>query len=511
MKKLLLFFLILSSSLWAQYLNHDYNLGRIVGGGYRFNTLVAELDRHAYQLAPALRFRMGVADRYQWDLDMSAHWIHANERLDYGAGFVFLGGNYKINNGHVLDWSLQNNNVAVTGTDHSIISGFDSKYRRTVQLSFTDRYLSREGYIFLDSAQYGFAFLHGPLLNPGQYQHQLQAHFTEDDINDPSFQVHYEPSLGLLPPLELQALMDLSHATHWNNQLGFGAEFRLSWLRLKASTQNPTIQAWDDLPDPDQFTHTGAIGILLGHRPLQFAHVEGNYDRFFSPILGARQIYLTHQTEDAPFQDSKRLQTYTSGAQVGINDFFTLGFTHRLATHGTDHSLTFSGIYSNIPLRTEGPYDVADMEYLWGYLVKPGDWRLCAQWRTPFLDPEHVSNSYGSSLTEIPHTSPTALSSYPTHAYSYSRPDIDVSVLLGLSELIYGKFHYSFFEKGLRVYGDTEELFWTGRTHVAGLAAGYTRFNAIWEAGVEMQSGSTEVNGNVRNVFPVYVRGVSRF
>lgn len=249
---------------------------------------------------------------------------------------------------------------------------------------------------------------------------------------------------------------------------------------------------------------------MFGRRNLQFAHVNGNYDGYFTRQLGKGQIYLQHQTQSRPYESNKRVLEYISSVQLGVHDLATLGATHNLTTQGENHSLTFSALFSSIPLRTEGPYDVSDMEYLWGPIPAPGHWRLSAQWRTPLLKPSQSPVVLGSSLYHFQGSPPNA-PAYTMNPYWSTEPDFRANLLLAVFERAFTRLEYSYTANGLIVNGDTDNPRWSGKAHNPGIAMGYAHFNAIYEAGILMQIGANEDNGKSLNVFPIYARTIMRF
>lgn len=520
MKHILTFSLVFTGILSAQSLNHDYNMGRIVGGDYRFTTLLSEVDSDILFIAPMQRYRMGVADRYQWDLDLVGYLQSTPDRLEYSLGAVRLGGIYKIQDGNMLDWSVANSNIAISGTGHSIVSGFNEKYDRNLDLSLGNNYLSRDGYIFQSSDELALSFLRGPLLDAGQYRHILGFATHQGNHSDERVDFQYAPYLGITDQLELWAYADLSltdpnGAGNWNNLLQLGTEFRLSRLWLNAQAYSTDLSTEAQATQFDEYTYQASAGLLLGKSTRTFRQVEGNYDRYFSPMLEGGQLLLTHKLVSG-FYDSQggsRYYDWNSHAGVGItSEFGVYANLSQKKGHPSPNfsTLSLGTIYSNIPLRTEGPYDVTDLEYLWGYIFQPGDWRITALWRTPWLDPEKNSGNLNSPLwrdnsVHIDHFSSTPYS-------NSSDAQMDFSAILGLAESWFGKLEYSYYRYGLFLNADSENPGWEGRTHVATLALGYTQFNAIWELGAQMQSGQyPEKDNTARNVFPIYFKSIARF
>jgi len=515
MRKALSLSLVITGNLAAQSLNHDYNMGRIVGGDYSFRNIVTGFHEDESAIAPLNRYRYGVSDRYQVDLDLSGFLYSSSDRLEYGAGLVRLGGTYKADNGHMLDWHLVNDNIAITGTGHSVVSGFEPKYTRDLSIALYDRFLARDGYIAITPSDFELAFLRGPLLEAGQYRHTLGGGAYFSDNGDETLEIEYEPGLGLTRFLELglegkARVISPNDSPIWDNTLGVSSEFRLPFLWIAGEAHKQNIATWESASEFERYDFSGDAGLLFGNKQnLKFSHVEGNYDRFFSPLLGGRQLLLTHSLKSKQL-DSCRIYDWTSRAQAGITSEFTVGATHhKSSSHSfaSEHSLSLNAIYSNLPLRTEGPYDVADMEYLWGYIFQPGDWRVSVQWKTPLLDPSEDSAFIYSPAMDFKSLAPFSESPY----YCNSQATVEFSALLGLAENWFGKLDYNYFAHGLVVPSAPGWPAWEGRAHAATLAFGYTRFNAIWEFGAQLQSGNASEDHDDFSIFPIYFKSIARF
>lgn len=505
--------------LHAEYLGHDYNMGRIVGGDYAMRTLLLETDADFFALAPLLRYRFGTADRYQWNLDLAGTLQSQPDRLDYSAGLYGLSGDYRIEDGHVMRWALSSQNMQVSGTGHSIISGLDEKYERTLDLGLSDSYLSREGYIELSPDEYSLAFLRGPLLNVGQYRHTLWAGSHLGDQSQENAYVSYAPSLGLLPGLQLGLradadLYDFNEDPLWSNLVRASLEWRLSRLWLATSAYQSGMESPESLDDWDLYHLDADLGLLLGKRTLNFDQVQGNYDGWFTPMLGGGQFLFTHHFAYDPDQ-TRNAYSYTSGMRAGLMQGITVGATHHreFGNDDNDHSLRLDAVLSNIPLRNAGPYDQSDMEYLWGYLFQPGDIRLDARWTTPLLDPSPRMGFIGSPIyRQQVQGSPSigSFSSMPWTMDSLAR--VDLSLQVGIAEGCYLKTSYAYYSHGFALYGDSDDMRWLGSNHVGALGLGYMRFDAIWEAGLQMQAGDGAYPSyDTFNIFPFYIRGLARF
>jgi hypothetical protein len=523
MKNAILFSLVSTGILFAQSLNHDYSMGRIVGGDYKFNTSLAEVDNDVFVFGSAQRYRFGIADRYQWNLDLYGVLQSLPDDLYYGVGAMALSGNYKIEDGHVLDWSLYNRNLAMEGTGHSIISGFNDKFDRKIVLNFNDRFLSQNGYIHLETSELELAFLRGPLLDGGQYRHSLGGGFSANNNANESLNAHYAPEVGIAGFLQLQAAMslqidDVTGEPSNSYRPEFGAEFRLPLLWVAGRAYGTDYRAWGDVGESDGYAVDANAGLLLGLRKMQFSEVEGNYDGFFSSQLGAGQIYVQQYfTQEQNSADSHRNYSLTDIAQVGLASWLTVGASYHKVHNADiqdDHSLDVMAQFSNIPLRTEGPYDVADMEYLWGYVVKPGDWRVLARWTTPLLDPDTTAGYMGSLIHRYGGRNGTpAINNYSSAAYAQDSVSavLEVHALVGLFEDWFAKGSYGYYPNGLYIDGDVELPYWHGDAHASTLAFGYARFNAVCEMGVQWQVGRKEENDNLHNVFPIYFKSMARF
>lgn len=519
MKRFFATALVFAGISQAQYLDHDYNMGRIVGGPYAFTSLIAEIDKDFFSVVPMQRYRFGVADRYQWDLDLAGYFQSVPDQIHYGLGLLDLGGIYRIEDGQVMDWHLRNRNLGFSGSKNSIVSGFDQQYEKTLDLYVDHRYLSNNGYIHLDSSDFNIAFLRGPLLNGGQYRHTMSASMHYGNGSEEWFAADYAPSVGIADLLELKAaggaaFIDPTGTERWNNSLQVGAEFRLSRLWVAGSAWQSNMGTLEEANTVSDYTASSDVGLVLGpSRSLQFTQVEGNYDGFFTPQLGMGQILLRNRSNSQP-GDNGRILDFTSELSAGALDELTLGATHHMDRHAAspDHSLSLHAVYSNIPLRTDGPYDVTDMEYLWGYLFQPGDWRISCNWITPLLSPREEVGVIYSPIYRYTNYDAPRFGSFSQQLYAQSNAaTMRFQALVGLAEEWYGKLEYGYFTNGLTVSGDAEPPHWPGRAHAATIAAGHTHFNSIWEAGLQIQTGSREPSGNIRNVYPIYFKSAARF
>jgi hypothetical protein len=131
------------------------------------------------------------------------------------------------------------------------------------------------------------------------------------------------------------------------------------------------------------------FSIITGNHVSSLAEVNGNWDGYFSPLLGNRQ-FLAHLHPEMEFiRYPSRIEpffTLDHNLNYGCSPWLTIGEkgdlrAARQSTVVMDFSLTAT--LSNIPLRTRGPEQVSKFEYVFGYWPRKGEFRIDAEAKLP--------------------------------------------------------------------------------------------------------------------------------
>jgi hypothetical protein len=320
--------------------------------------------------------------------------------------------------------------------------------------SYSWDYLSNRGIINVEPSQYENSFYFGPQLNQGQLRthvtiaHSIQSKkainfnplffnseaslsagifdflsfvgnfsylrsvYSYNDLHDSYYNNIY---IGRYQPSGEYKNPDLLRFTFDTSSISGMFSYRSQHMTCKIGYNNSHYPYPDTMSNyllSDKMRHYvlnnffSDFTLLIGNQISSLDQVNGNWDGFFSPILGKKQ-FLAHIKPEINFykhQSNNDVSfTFNHDIHFGLR-YVTIGESGKIIsssykTPSFINSLTAT--LSNIALRTRGPEQVSKFEYTFGYWPRKGEFRIDATFRFPIKNVLERSQITTSQKTHI--------------------------------------------------------------------------------------------------------------
>jgi len=338
-----------------------------------------------------------------------------------------------------LNLSISPLNLVGVWNSYGSATGFDIPF--TVLNMYQWSFLSRKGTITISPDQYDLTFLLGPQLNPGQFRNDLSIIHTinADAVPLRIFDVSAFPRIGIMNGLEVGADLHYSYhdsvtstmyssygsgmykTTKDSTFIGCKLGFRSSRFFTEAEAgenlwhEKLGVYGYSlfDTSFTDRYGYNDiklrmSMGLLLGDRIQQFENVIGNWDGFYSNVLGSHQMLNTvsiealpketiktylHGLSNLPFTSDSSFSSATvdQNTRYGFIDHFELGENFRATMQSYSlpvFNLGFQLSINTVPLRNYGPAAASNQEYFQGMRLKQGQCRGFIRYSPPFFKQE---------------------------------------------------------------------------------------------------------------------------
>jgi len=433
-------------------LGNWYTLGRVSGNKTYLNMLSPYIDRDQGGLL--------LSDFF--------HTTSGNDRFEGGISFVsvlgftgydflFLG---MLPEGDLLFAPTPSSRLSLTMTTPNLSfilsdqfsgSGLEDGFYANSLLQWT--FLSNKGEIHVNPDQYETAFYLGPQVNAGQvktsvslgnlyndpnYYSKRQGMFflystaTVGILDNFSITSRYSFASDELSKTELSRLNTEINADPINSYTGIlhylyplkhsasgFLEYRLPMFATKGGYQftsgysNNYIYTSNgnlvpsETPNVTSNTFFLDASYLLGTHISSLSQVNGNFDGYFTPILGERQLYV-HAFSVLDFTSNLYLQSYQTlqvqnVVRYGVTPFLTIGQygSIQFFEGSMSGNIALNFTITNIPLRTRGPEAVSKFEYQFGYWPRAGEFRIDGSYN--YVDNRGSEESYQSAGSVLSH------------------------------------------------------------------------------------------------------------
>jgi hypothetical protein len=344
-------------------------------------------------------------------------------------------------------------NFVAVWTSYGSATGFDMPF--TLMNMYQWSFLSHQGAIDLSPDQYDLTFLIGPQLNAGQFRSDVSVVHTvnADTVPLRVFDVSFNPKIGIVKGLEIGA--DAHYSYHdsvtktmysWDNNT---QEYKIydkytvdsTFLSLKFDFRNYNLfsqvgvggdwwrNRWSgSIGDPmrngskvagfsglsgntsEKINTRSRVwlsaGLVNGNRIENFNNVLGNWDGFFSGVLGKHQLLNSISLSMIPRQhtDFVSIDSGIGQRDLGDSSFSSLSILQKTRYGVVDHfeigeefsttlqsySLPLYGLglqlsMNTVPLRNYGPAASSNQEYFQGLRLKQGQCYGFLRYSPPFF------------------------------------------------------------------------------------------------------------------------------
>ena len=333
-------------------------------------------------------------------------------------------------------------NLVAVWTSYGSATGFDVPF--TVMNMYQWSFLSRQGAITVSPDQYNLTFLIGPQLNPGQFRSDVSVVHTinADTVPLRVFDVSVYPKIGIAKGLEIGADAHYSYHDSVTETIYTSSSYNGNYKNYGKYTKDSTYIAckldfrldgffteaeaganwWNIKWSKTGFFDSGnttdykyntvklrlSAGLLLGDRIDRFENVLGNWDGFFSNVIGNHQILTTVSLEAIPdkkVKTSLQSQSFMAAhrdssfscitigqkSRYGIIDHFEIGeeFSMTLQSYSLPvYGLGLQMSMNSVPLRNYGPAAASNQEYFQGLRLKQGQCHGFLRYSPPFFKQE---------------------------------------------------------------------------------------------------------------------------
>jgi hypothetical protein len=418
-------------------LGSDYNLGRIPSESMLDNFTGWDRAGDQGMLFETFNCRTGRNGNFSFGVT-PAVFILADGLycFQFFPEFDFL---WRIKNSNRFFVSASPMNLSVISTPSGSSTGFDMPF--TSLQNYQWHFLSQGGIIHLKPENYDIAFFLGPQLNPGQFRNDVSLFHTINGDTVPLrlFAITLSPAFGISDGLQLGGNFSYSFADSVTNtwytsgtggdyrvydkskvdsmSFSLGLQYRLEHLFLEGNfgkyqwrqKQQFHITNFGLIPVQienkcEDYRISLISGYLLGNRINEIGEVRGNWDGFFSHVIGKNQLFGTlgveavpemtasYQPREYPFDSIARLSSSLvnlhQNIRYGISDHFEIAEQCK-ATLSTDSTPTYKlGLKlstNNVPLRSYGPEQASNDEYFHGIWLKKSQWYGSVSYFLPFF------------------------------------------------------------------------------------------------------------------------------
>ncbi|HEX2955586.1 MAG TPA: hypothetical protein VHO70_02070 [Chitinispirillaceae bacterium] len=383
----------------------DYNLGRIIGTGPLFNLLTSYWPEDGFMLLDMLHAQGGVDNKYNigWsavgtvfgEKSYDPYWVLMFPELSF---------NSALGNANRLRMVFTPANFVFVASNGNTSSGFDSPFY--MHNSYQWDFLSNDGEIKISPDQYDNAFYFRPLVNQGQVRIStaLNHSIRGSGSSQPSlFDVRLHSSVGLIDNMQadIGAQYQMTERANPDGYFYYiddysdidtlkietSLHYRIGELLFSGAYNFQRDWYWEY--PCNRHLITTNIACLLGDRVTSIKEVEGNWDGYFKPLLGKRQLYISACPE---WNIDKRYPERTffrinNDIRFGVLKSLTLGenfYFSKPRDNDPKFHLELNATFMNIPHRSYGPSEASKFEYVFGLWPKKGQVRIDLAYNIPF-------------------------------------------------------------------------------------------------------------------------------
>lgn len=413
--------LICTSMIYGQSdsLESDYTLGRITGPHVLANQSAVSTDFTVVNtLINRIYGQVGRENKWQLGGSLDLGGFLVGEGNVDGSGLIFGSPGFNWVYGPTSSNRISadvEQNMLYGSLVSSRGIGWLEPYSEYLTGNIKWDFLSNSGVIIVDPKMYDLAFFCGPQANKGQFGFQSIAEISGDQIYGAFADLRVMPVIGITDNLQVNGLLAIYWSDYLNYPLGIRCDYRLPWMQLSGGCNmltyeepyyheqfyqglfGTTSQYVTDYTHHTIFEPNGELTFLSSKHIESINQVRGNWDGYFSDQLGTNQ-----------FLSRSFAQGYLEGGMApswqmkesvlfGLLPQMTLGLNYSVnlnADETTQQDLAISTMLSNIPLREQGPSEVSKFDYVYGFLLKPGEFKGKVRYCLPVFDTRYYWRNY---------------------------------------------------------------------------------------------------------------------